>query len=505
MNLPSQNDQLMSKCCILSRRLDLNGEANMARRKRNGERDCLEFDFHRSWLKWSGTRRGEEKPMIRVGRGRLIQWLATVACVIAVSWIALEYFVPSPPSKITIGTALKGTTYDYFGQRYKDRFARAGVELDLRQTDGALQNLRLLQDPSSDVDIGFVTGGISDSSHAPNLLSMGLIFNDPIWIFYSSAESLDSLSQLKGKRIAIGPEESGARYTAERILSKANINSKTVTLLPFGGNAAVDALDDGKVDVDFIVGGSDSPAVRALLTDPRARLMDFSIAEAYTRLFPDLVRLILPKGVIEIDPPNPPNDVTLLGTTSRVLIRRGLHPAIVQLLARTMKEEHDGPGLFQRAGEFPTSADPEFPVSQIAIDYYKNGPSLLPKYLPFWMTIYAQRAIAFLVASLAIVLPVFGFAPRLYAWFVQQRLRGLYRRLRVVENALKEEPTIPQVEALRNELADLDRASNVVPMLNSDLYFMFRYHLDRTRSRLLEAPSRADETTGVLAHKRVVS
>ena len=438
--------------------------------------------------------------MMRLGRGRLIQSLATVACIIGVSWIALEYFVPSPPSKITIATGLKGTTFDYFGQRYKERFARAGVELDLRETDGAVQNFRLLQDQRSGVDIGFVTGGISDSSHAAALLSMGLIFNDPFWIFYSSGETLDRLSQLKGKRIAIGPDESGARYTANRILSKANINSKTATLLPFGGDAAVDAFDNGKVDVVFIVGGSESPAVKALLTDPRALLMGFSTAEAYTRILPDLVRLILPNGVIEIDPPNPSNDVTLLGTTSKVLIRKDLHPAIVRLLAQTMKEEHDGPGLFQRAGEFPTSVDPEFSMSQIAIDYYQNGPSLLPKYLPFWMSIYAQRAIAFLIASLAIVLPVFGFAPRLYAWFVQQRLRGLYRRLRVVDNALTEELTTPQVVALQGELVELDRASNVVPMLNSDLYFMFRYHLDRTRSRLSEVRNRtATATQGVSA------
>jgi TRAP-type uncharacterized transport system substrate-binding protein len=427
--------------------------------------------------------------MLRLGRGYLIRWLVPVLCIAGVGWIALEYFVPSPPSKITITTALRGTTYDYFGQRYKERFARAGVNLELRETAGAVQNLRLLQDPNSRVDIAFVTGGISDSGHAPSLLSMGLIFNDPIWIFYSSTESLDGLPQLRGKRIAVGPEESGARYVAERLLGRANVNSKTATLFPFGGDAAVDALDDGKVDVILIVGGSDSPAVRALLTNPRVRLMNFSIAEAYTRIFPDLVRLVLPKGLIDIDPPNPPNDVTLLGTTSKVLIRRGLHPAIVQLLARTMKEEHDGPGLFQRAGEFPTSVDPEFPVSQVAINYYENGPSLLPRYLPFWMTIYTQRTIAFLIASIAIVLPVFGFAPRLYAWFVQQRLRGLYRRLRVVENALQEELTFPQVEALKNELADLDRTSNVVPMLNSDLYFMFRYHLDRTRSRLAEVRS----------------
>jgi len=431
--------------------------------------------------------------MLNLGRGYLIRWLATIFCIVGISWLALEYFVPSPPSTITIATALKGTAYDYFGQRYRERFARAGVKVNLRETAGVLENLRLLQDPSSSVAIAFVTGGVSDGSHAPNLLSLGLIFDDPFWIFYSSGESLDNLSQLKGKRIAVGPEGSGARYTTERILSKANINSKTATLLPFGGDEAVDALNDGKVDVVLIAGGSDSPAVRALLTNRRVRLMDFSMAEAFTRNFPDLVRLTLPKGAIEIDPPNPPNDVMLLGTTSKVLIRNDLHPAIVQLLARTMKEEHEGPGLFQRAGEFPTSFDPEYPMSQIAIDYYKNGPSLLPKYLPFWMTIYAQRAIAFLVASAAIVFPVFGFAPRLYAWFVQERMRRLYRRLRIVENALQAELSVAQVEALQNELTDLDRATSVVPVRNSDLYFMFRYHLDRTRARLVEAQNQTAE------------
>jgi TRAP-type uncharacterized transport system substrate-binding protein len=431
--------------------------------------------------------------MLNLGREYLFRWLATIFCIVGISWLALEYFVPSPPSAITIATALKGTTYDYFGQRYREKFARAGVKVNLRETAGVLENLRLLQSPSSGVAIAFVTGGVSDASHAPNLLSLGLIFNDPFWIFYSSGEPLDNLSQLKGKRIGVGPEGSGARYTTKRILSKANINSKTATLLPFGGDEAVDALNDGKVDVVLIPGGSDSPAVRALLTNRRVRLMDFSMAEAFTRIFPDLVRLTLPKGAIEIDPPNPPDDVTLLGTTSKVLIRNDLHPAIVQLLARTMKEEHEGPGLFQRAGEFPTSFDPEYPMSQIAIDYYKNGPSLLPKYLPFWMTIYAQRAIAFLVASAAIVFPVFGFAPRLYAWFVQERMRKLYRRLRIVENALQAELTVAQVEVLKNELADLDRATSVVPVRNADLYFMFRYHLDRTRARLVQAQNKTAE------------
>ncbi len=356
--------------------------------------------------------------MLRTRRRNLTRGFVTVVLIMAVSWIALEYFVPSRPSKITIATGRKGTTFDYFGRRYRERFARAGVKVELRQTAGALENFRLLQDPKSGVDIAFTTGGIADSSQAPEMLSAGLIFSVPFWIFYPSGESFDDLTQLKGKRIAVGPEGSGARYTAERILGKANINSKTATLLPFAGNAAVEALNAGKADVALIVGGSDAPSVGALLNNPRVRLMDFSTAEAFTRIFPDLVRLVLPKGVIEMDPPNPASDVTLLGTTAKVVIRDDLHPSIVQLLARTMKEEHSEPGLFQRSGEFPASVDPEYPVASIAVDYYKNGPSLLAKYLPFWMTVYAQRTIAFLVGALAIVFPAFSLAPRLYGWFV---------------------------------------------------------------------------------------
>jgi TRAP-type uncharacterized transport system substrate-binding protein len=385
--------------------------------------------------------------MEKFEHGRLIAGLAGLALIIGASWIALEYFVPSLPFRVTIATGRKGTTFEYFGERYRARFARAGVELNVRQTAGALENLKLLQDPHSGVQIGFSTGGFSNSTQAPDLRSMGLIFNVPFWIFYPSTQSLDSLTQLKGKRIAVGPEGSGARYSSERILSRANIDAKTAILLPLAGDAAVEALKKGAADAALLVGGSDAPSVERLLNDSNVRLMNFSTADAFTRVFPDLVRLILPKGVVQLDPPDPPDDVTLVGTTAKVLIRDDLHPAIVQLLARTLKEEHGGPGLFQRSGEFPAIDDPEYPVASVAIDYYKNGPSLLAKYLPLWTTIYAQRTIAFLVATLAVVFPAFGFAPRLYAWFIQQRLRQLYRRLRVIENALQ--PKLTASEAKR--------------------------------------------------------
>ena len=428
--------------------------------------------------------------MSRWIRRSVVGGITALVVLVVVIWLALEYFVPSLPTRLTIGAGGKGTTFEYFADHYRKRFARAGVNLIVRETAGARENLKLLKDPSSDVQIGFIAGGLSNGKDAPNLSSMGLISNVPFWIFYPSSESLTGLSQLKEKRIAVGPEGSGVRYAAERLLGRADVNARTATLLPFSGNAAVEALMNGGADVAVIVGGSDAPSVAKLLSNPKLRLMNFSsTGEALTRMFPDLVQLVLPKGVVEIDPPNPPQDITLVGTTAKVLIRDDLHPAIIQLLAQIMKEEHQGSGLFQRRGEFPAIEDPEFPVSPIAADYYKNGPSFLARYLPLWMTVYAQRAIAFIVAALAIVFPAFGFAPRLYEWLIQQRLRKLYRRLRVVEIALQKDPTASQIKMLESELAEIDHAATAVPLRQSNLYFIIRYHLDQTRSRLAKVAS----------------
>jgi TRAP-type uncharacterized transport system substrate-binding protein len=127
----------------------------------------------------------------------------SAAAVLAVGTISLLliYFIPAPPSTVTMGTGNKGTTFEYFGQRYRDIFARSHVELKLRETDGAVDNIELLKDPNSGVQIALVFGGISDREPVPGVLSLGTVYTNPFRIFYSSDEPLDRLSQLKGKRI----------------------------------------------------------------------------------------------------------------------------------------------------------------------------------------------------------------------------------------------------------------------------------------------------------------
>jgi TRAP-type uncharacterized transport system substrate-binding protein len=370
------------------------------------------------------------------------------------------------------------------GSRYQGILAGSDVDVQLQLTQGAKENLRLLNDPNSGIQIGFMQGGISNSKLAPDLLSLGRIDYQMFWLFYPTGETLTDLTQLKGKRVALGSSDSGDRVVCEKILAAAGINYDNTTLLYFAPQDAVKALDDGTIDALFLNLSPDSPILHALLNGPQYRLMNFTDSEALTRIFPYLVRLVLPRGAVDLGRKIPPSDIDLVATTNVVLVRKEIHPAIIDLLTHAILEAHSAPGLFQKVGDFPTQVDPEFPMAQSVRDFYKNGPSFLNKYLPFWMTSYVQRVVAMLVAVIAIIVPVFNYAPKLYLWFIRQRVHRLYRRLRIVDKDLIAARSLSDAQALQTELESIARSASILPIRNSELFFELGAHVERTRAHL---------------------
>jgi TRAP-type uncharacterized transport system substrate-binding protein len=424
--------------------------------------------------------------MRQFNRGQIVKGLAAFVLAVGVVSLALSYFIPAPPSKVVMATAFKGASFEYYGRKYRDIFARSNVPLELRETAGAVENIKLLQEANSGVQIAFVTGGVSDGKHAPGLLSLGTAYNQPFWVFYTSSDPLERLSQLKGKRIAVGPEGSATRLSAEKILGKGGISSQTASLLAFAGNAAVKALHEGKVDAVWIIGSPDATAVKSLLGAPDVKLLGFPMADAFTRIYPDLNKLVLPKGVIDIDGLVPPEDVTLIGTTVKVLVRSDLHPEIVQLLLQTMVETHSGPEIFQRPGEFPNATDTEYPVAPTAIDFYKNGPSFLQRHLPLWLTVHVQRAIAVLVAGIAVGLPLLHYLPLLYKWSARRRLLYWYGQLKALEATFDANSS---ERHLAEKQADIERIEDAVsrirfPLTFADQLYELRSHIDVVRRKI---------------------
>ena len=422
--------------------------------------------------------------MLGITRLHLFRLLAATLCVAGLVWLGMAYLIPAPPTQIVIGTSPVGEHYHNLGSRYQGILAAAHMKVELRATNGAKENLGLLNDTNSGIQLAFMQGGISNSRLAPDLMSLGRIDHQIFWLFYPTGETLTDLSQLKGKRIGLGAEGSGDRAVCEKILAVAGITYDNTTLVTVAPENVINNLDGGAIDAVFRTFSPESPVLDALLRGPQYRLMSFSEAEALTRIFPYLVRLVLPRGAIDLSRKMPVSDTALVATTNVLLARKDIHPAVVDLLAQTTLQAHSTPGLFRKVGEFPTETDPEYPISQGARDFYRNGPSFLNRYLPFWMTNYAQRFLAVLVAVIAIVVPVFNYAPKLFLWLIRDRVRRLYRRLRMVDKALLSETNPAQMQILHSELENIARAANIVPMHSSELFFELRAHIDRARRHL---------------------
>jgi NMT1-like family len=320
--------------------------------------------------------------MLGFDRWHLFKMLAAALCVVGACSLLLTYLIPAPPLTFTIATGAKNQTYEAIAKGYREILARSHVDLDVRLTNGAADNIKLLNDPTSGIKVGIVQGGISDRDQSPDLMSLGRINYQIFWIFHSTAETLDDLRQLKGKRIAVGPQGSGQRVMAEKILGISGVTSGNTTMRALSAQGAVDALNDGKVDALFLPFALDAPILLSLLKNPRVRPMSFTEAEALTRIFPFLVRLVLPRAVIDFESIIPATDMILIASPNAVLVRKDIHPAFINLLAQAIIGEHGRPGVFQKAGEFPTQTDPEYPMSASAVDFYKNGPSFLNKYCP---------------------------------------------------------------------------------------------------------------------------
>ena len=166
-------------------------------------------------------------------------------------------------------------------------------------------------DPKSGVKVAVIQGGVSNSNEMPGLLSLGRVNYQIFWIFYRGTDTLNDLTQLKGKRISVGPTGSGTQTVAAKVLSASGVTSNNSTLLPLAGEKAADALKAGTVDAMFLANTDDAPLYKTLLRDPNLRVMNIRRAEALSRMYPFLVRLVLPEGVIDLERNIPATDVPL--------------------------------------------------------------------------------------------------------------------------------------------------------------------------------------------------
>ncbi|MEO8506109.1 MAG: TAXI family TRAP transporter solute-binding subunit [Betaproteobacteria bacterium] len=381
------------------------------------------------------------------------------AAIAASLWVSFQLLQPIPPRRIVLASGPEAGLYHHYAERYKVLLAREGVTVVVRPTNGAAENLDLLLDPTSGVDIAFMQGGVAYPPPAQGIVMLSSLYYEPLWIFYRSGRTLTQLNQLPGLRITVGLPRSGNRALVLPLLAANNITPDDATLLDVGGEAAFQMLRDDKADVAMMVGGAAAATIQKALLDPELKLMNVNRASAYVRRFPFVTRLTLPAGTVDLARDIPAEEVELIATKAMLAARDGLHPALINLLLEAVRDVHDDQGYFEAAGQFPNTIQVDLPVSMDAVRHTRFGTSLLYRTFPFWIATFLDRTLILIVPLLVVLVPLINFFPQIVRWRVRSRVYRWYGELALLERDVASHQGPPPLERWLATLDRIERAA----------------------------------------------
>jgi TRAP-type uncharacterized transport system, periplasmic component len=408
--------------------------------------------------------------------------------IVAVFW----FFYSAPPNTIIITSGDDGSLFRRDADKYAKILAHKGVKLKILSSEGSLENLKRLADPKFHVDVGFVQAGmVAKGQNIDNLVSLGSLSYEPLYLFCQANKNFKLLSDFSGKRLAIGEKGTGTNVLALELLALNDIKpSDTTTLLEIDDEEAEKMLLEGKIDGAFMMGDSaSSRTMRDLLKQPGITAFNFTQADAYTRRIKYLNKLVLLEGSIDFGKNIPDHNINLLSPTVELIARTDLHPALSDLLLEVATEVHSRAGRYQRQGEFPMPLEHEYRISSDAQRFYKSGKSFLYRYLPFRMASLLNRILVLIVPMILLLIPGLKSIPAIYRWRMRLRILRWYRALLVLESDLSLNIKSEKREELVGRIDQIEQTVNnmKIPVSFADQFYSLRSHIAIVRTRLMSS------------------
>ena len=199
----------------------------------------------------------------------------------------------SMPKFLTIGTAPPGGTFFVVGSAIADvadNYLASTVSAE--STKGTQENIRLLG--KGDIDFAIANAAISyfavrgegDWEKPYDVQSvMTLAPNVGLFVTKKSSQ-INSMADLKGKRVTVGPEGAGFGYFLRPIFEAHGLTYNDFKPVYGNYNASVDMLTDNSAQVAFLGGAVPNPAVVRVASSHSVKFVPFDIS-ATKQLFQD--------------------------------------------------------------------------------------------------------------------------------------------------------------------------------------------------------------------------
>lgn len=200
--------------------------------------------------------------------------LATLTGCFGGGWSALS------GATLTLATGNPGGVFarygDALGSVLTDRL-EAGVEI--MRTDASVENIRHVV--AGEADIGLTLGDSAADAlrgngvyhHRLDVVALARTYDSFVHLVVHARADIETVRDLRGRRVGIGTLGSGTRIVARRILRRNGMSVGDVDASADRLQANADALAAGRLDAFFFVSGLPNQAVHALSRQVPIRLI----------------------------------------------------------------------------------------------------------------------------------------------------------------------------------------------------------------------------------------
>jgi len=198
---------------------------------------------------------------------RISLLVVLVALVVLALWLANR---TSGPSEVRIATGQKGGTFLPLGQTLAAGFASdvPGVDFSAIESPGGTASIEMLESGAAELAL------LSNHVHGASSLQLVTpLYEETLHVVVRRDAGIDSPLQLAGHEVSVGPAGSGTESIADAVLAHFGISADDFGRRNMALVHAVTALEEGRIDAAFIVGGMRTPAVDSLLSRDDMRLL----------------------------------------------------------------------------------------------------------------------------------------------------------------------------------------------------------------------------------------
>ncbi len=431
---------------------------------------------------------------------RANMWLVPVLAALVA---ALFYLVaPPPPMHATMSTGSVGGGYAQFAEKLRIELAKEGFELKLIHSKGSRENTERLLDKHSGIQLALLQSGQGlelDESQRQQLINLGAVFQEPLWLFARKELYIHTLNDLINLRTAVGASNGGIRMMVNPMLAANQIDSLILpdTWQAYSGKKAIAAMLDDQLDAAFFLGPAESSLVQEAASHSELQLVSINQAAAYRARLPFITELNVGQGLLNLATNQPQQDTTTLSPVAMLMANDSFHPALTALILASAQKVMKSGTLIDKPDAWPQNLPQNFATLTEAEYFHSNGLPLLQRYLPFRIASLADRYIILVIPLLVLLFPLFKIAGPVYRWRIRARIYRWYKYLRDVDRQLTND-TLPQhvddeikrLTALQDELAKVE-----VPLSYTNELYELHLHVRYVLQRLDRIKKQQNSTT----------